>query len=226
MWWTDPHCGREWQAAPAEREKGSRLRCPTCDTILDSLGWHFPEIAIEWSPTNPRTAWQVRPSGQTPFLPVWVCQTNPAHTWQATLTCRASGSGCPECLQTGKSKVELDHHAAAVTAFGHAVSGQRRGRWLVDICTTLSDGTPLVIEYDGAYWHATKVDLDTTKTLDLLDTGHLVVRLREHPLAALPIEHDRYTEITVHSTTPNPAEVIARVQQWAHHGRANAAPAG
>jgi hypothetical protein len=124
MWWRDPECGHEWQEAPANREKGQRLRCPKCRTILDSLAYHYPEIAAEWSPRNPLTAWQVRPSGQTAFTPSWVCSRNVDHTWQAPLTSRAAGAGCPECRETGKSKIELEHHVAAQAAFGHAASGQ------------------------------------------------------------------------------------------------------
>jgi hypothetical protein len=53
VWRKSWECGHEWQAAPAEREKGQRLRCPECRTILDSPAYHFPEIADEWSPENP-----------------------------------------------------------------------------------------------------------------------------------------------------------------------------
>jgi hypothetical protein len=68
--------------------------------------------------------------------------------------------------------VELDHHAAA----GRASSGQsprsevfrRCARWLVDITVQLPNGQKVAIEYDGAYWHAGKAELDTEKSLDLL----------------------------------------------------------
>lgn len=180
---------------PGERDQGQRLRCPECRTILDSLAYHFPEVADEWSRDNPVSAWQVRPSGQTAFTPVWVCATNPEHVWTASLTSRSSGSGCPECRDTGKSRVELDHHAAAERIFGRAASGQavaheafaRRARWVVDITTVSAAGAPVDIEYDGSYWHADKSGIDTEKSLDLLAAGYAVVRLREHPLPSLPI---------------------------------------
>ena len=223
FWWQDPECRHEWQDSPANREKGQRLRCPTCRTILDSLAYHYPEIAAEWSEANPSTAWQVRPSGQTAFTPAWVCGNNPGHTWHATLSSRAAGAGCPECREAGKSKIELEHHSAAQTAFGHAASGRsitsdafRRGvRWLVDITADLPDGREIAIEYDGAYWHADKVDLDTAKSLDLLAAGYLLARLREHPLPPLPVAHPRYVEFVVYSKAPDPVTTIGRVKQWA-----------
>jgi hypothetical protein len=222
-WWRDPECGHEWQESPANRQKGPRLRCPTCRTILDSLAYHYPEIAAEWSATNPLSAWQVRPSGETAFTPIWVCRNNPDHVWQASLGSRSVGSGCPECRETGKSKIELEHHAAAQAVFGIATSGQRvasdafrrRAQWLVDITVDLPEGLKLAIEYDGSYWHADKADIDTAKTQDLLAAGYLVARLREHPLPPLPISDSRYTEFVVHANAPHPQTVINRVKTWA-----------
>lgn len=223
VWWRDPHCGHEWQASPADREKGQRLRCPECSTILDSLVYHFPELAAEWSPVNSLNAWQVRPSGQTPFLPTWVCSTDPAHVWQATLASRTAGSSCPECREHGKSSIELEHHAAAVALFGRAASGQpvdcespgRRSRWFVDITVGLPGGQKLAIEYDGSYWHADQANVDTQKSLDLLAAGYLVVRLREHPLPPLQVQHDRYVEFIAHSEAPDPEGAIRRIHDWA-----------
>lgn len=223
VWWKNWECGHEWQETPGRREKFQRLRCPVCRTILDSLAYHFPELGDEWSPSNPLTAWQVRPSGKTAFDPLWVCSTNPNHTWTASLASRAAGSGCPECREVGKSKVELAHHEAAVRLFGHAASGQavtneafaRRGRWLIDITTTTTAGVPVAVEYDGSYWHADKTDIDTDKSLDLLAAGYLVVRLREHPLASLDIRDPKYLELVVHATASEPDRVIAAVQAWA-----------
>ena len=142
------------------RDSGPRLAAG-CETILDSLAYHYPGIAAEWSPNNPISAWHVRPSGQTTFLPAWVCFVNPASR-SASLASRSSGAGCPDCREHGKSKVELDHFAAAEQAFESARSGQsvrheafrRRPAWLVDVTAELPGGQKLAIEYDGSYWHA------------------------------------------------------------------------
>lgn len=223
VWWQDPGCGHEWQDTPEQRDKGQRLRCPECRTILDSLAFHFPELAAEWSSVNPLSAWHVRPSGQTAFVPTWVCATSPTHVWQAPLASRAVGSGCPECREHGKSQIELAHHEAAERAFGRASSGQavrhdafvRRSVWHVDITVELSGSRRLAVEYDGSYWHTDKTDVDEEKSRDLLAAGYLVARLREHPLPALPIDDPGYAEFTVHSTVPDPDGVIERVKRWA-----------
>ena len=53
FWWRADCCGHEWQESVRDRDKYQRLRCPNCRTILDSLAWHDPGLAAEWSPTNP-----------------------------------------------------------------------------------------------------------------------------------------------------------------------------
>lgn len=224
MWWKSWECGHEWRAPPADREKGQRLRCPECRTILDSLAYHLPDIAAEWSPDNPLTAWQVRPSGSTAFTPHWICSNKPTHSWIAPLSSRTAGSGCPECREAGKSKVELDHYAATVRLLGTAASGRavvdpaftHATRWLVDIATATAEGVDVAIEYDGAYWHAKRATVDVAKSLDLLAAGWAVVRLREHPLPTLGIMHPWYVELVVHSTAPDPDYVISQVQGWVH----------
>lgn len=223
VWWHDPNCRHEWQESPEHRQKRQRLRCPECRTVLDSLAFHFPELASEWAAHNPVSAWHVRPSGQTPFLPSWTCPINPEHVWQASLSSRATGSGCPECREHGKSQVELDHHAAAERTFGKASSGPsvrheafiRRGAWLVDITVDLPAGKRLAIEYDGAYWHANKVELDLEKSHDLLAAGYILARLREHPLPSLGIDDSSYAEFTVYATAPVPDSTIMQVKHWA-----------
>ena len=153
---------------------------------------------------------------------MWVCAKSPDHTWTATLSSRSTGSGCPECREAGKSKVELAHHNSAVRVFGSASSGQAvadaaftyGARWLVDITTVTTTGLKLAIEYDGAYWHADKATIDTAKSLDLLAAGWAVVRLREHPLPTLSIDHPLYAELVVHSTAHDPDGVMHQIERW------------
>lgn len=223
MWWKSDCCGYEWEASVGARDSGRRLRCPSCRTILDSLAWQDPGLAAEWSPANPVTAWHVRPSASLPFAPQWICSTNPDHVWNAPVASRSIGAECPECRQAGKSRVELDHHVAAVEVFGSARSGitiqdeafSSRGSWTTDISVE-HQGLTVVIEYDGAYWHRAdaKILVDQRKSLDLLAAGYVVVRLREDDLPSLGIEHPRYREIRVHSTAPRPRMIIDDIYDW------------
>ncbi|MEH0110668.1 zinc-ribbon domain-containing protein [Tersicoccus sp. MR15.9] len=223
LWWKAECCGHEWQESPRSRDKYARLHCPSCGTILGSLAWQDPGLAAEWSSANPLTPWQVRPHAKTSFVPAWVCATDPAHVWQQSLSARSNGAECPECRQAGKSKVELAHHAAAAEVFPGARSGalirdeafETRKSWTADISADV-DGRTVVIEYDGAYWHAAaaKVLVDQSKTADLLAAGFRVVRLREDPLPPLALEHEDYKEIRVYATAPRPEAVMAHIRDW------------
>lgn len=95
------------------------------------------------------------------------------------------------------------------------VPPRRRNQWRVDITAELADGRKIAIEYDGAYWHADKVDKDAEKSRDLLAAGYLVARLREDPLPGLPIDDSRYAEFSVYATAPQPDRVLASVHEWA-----------
>jgi hypothetical protein len=221
IWWLTDCCGYEWPASPRDRDKYDRLRCPQCETKLGSLAWQDPGLAAEWSPSNPVSAWHVRPYGKTDFEPEWICAINNAHMWPSSLSSRSNGAGCPECKVAGKSKIELAHHSAAETAFPGAKSGailrdaafKTRKSWSVDISATIEDKR-VVMEYDGAYWHRepSKILIDEYKTRDLLGAGYVVVRLREDDLPPLGVHHRNYHEVQVYSAAPKPHEVMNTIK--------------
>ena len=222
VWWRDPVCGHEFQATPLSRDKYQRHRCPACQTILDSLAYHYPDIADEWSPENSVSPWQVRPTtSQLAELPLWVCRRDPEHTWRATPAARVNGSQCPECQIVGKSMIELRYVEAARQKWGEAQSGPRihsptfthHSSWSVDIRVTLPNKRSLVIEYDGSYWHKHKADLDREKSTDLLKDGHIVVRLREAPLPFLEIDDPNYHELRVYSGAQDPGRDIQAIAE-------------
>ena len=220
VWWRDPVCGHEFQATPRERGMYQRIRCPECLTILDSLAFHYPEVASEWSPKNKMSPWHIRPNtGQLVEPPLWICRHNPAHTWRAMPAARISGSQCPECQITGKSMIELRYTEAARQHWGEVQSGARihsrtftrHSSWSVDIRVSLPDRRSLVIEYDGSYWHRNKKDIDHAKSMDLLRDGHIVVRIRESPLPSLEINDPNYHEMTVYPGGQDPVRDIQKI---------------
>ena len=90
-----------------------------------------------------------------------------------------------------------------------------RTSWRPDINIDV-DGHALVIEYDGAYWHASpeQMVVDERKTRDLLAAGYVVARLREDDLPPLAIDHSRYRELRVYSTAPRPRAVMEEIRDW------------
>lgn len=229
FWWKAECCGHEWEESVKNRDKYQRWLCPKCKTILHSFGWQDPGLAAEWSPENPTTPWRLRPFAKTSFLPKWICSVNYEHRWESPLSSRSSGADCPECQIVGKSKIELEHFAAAKKVFSKVHSGAAvrdkafvtKTRWSVDILAE-HDGAKIAIEYDGAHWHRpeAKILTDRSKSLDLLAAGYLVVRLREDNLPSLDIDDPRYVELRVYSTAPQPDKMIAEAAQW-HSGVVN-----
>ena len=67
-----------------------------------------------------------------------------------------------------------------------------------------SAGAEFVVEYDGAYWHATTFQKDINKTNILLNKDYYVIRVREnttqHPLDLLPVESDNLLQLKFNYT--------------------------
>lgn len=218
VWWLDPVCGHEWQDIVGNRDKYERYRCPFCETILDSLAYHYPDVAALWSDENELSPWQVRPhTNQIAPPPLWVCPKHPEHTWRAMPSRLVNGSGCPECKTVGKSAVERLYAKAAKKVWGNASSGQRvysdnftnHSSWSVDVLVDLPGGKQLGIEYDGSYWHKDKTETDLVKSFDLLRHGLILCRIREHPLPGLDINDESYFELVAYAGSNDPEQELA-----------------
>ncbi len=103
VWWTCPEApDHEWEAVLKSRTSGSG--CPFCAgkrvSVTNSLATLQPELAAQWHPT--------KNGDLTPDMVVagsekkvwWKCPEGPDHEWEAILSSRTSGRGCPFC--TGK----------------------------------------------------------------------------------------------------------------------------
>ena len=113
VWWRCSRCGHEWQASISSRTHGSR--CPRCVSEKASreatefnrsrVRQRAPERSIIL--TNPNLVAELHPtlnSGVDPALVLagsprklwWLCPTC-GHEWQAAVTNRSRGGGCPAC---------------------------------------------------------------------------------------------------------------------------------
>lgn len=218
VWWRDPVCGHAFKDMVKNRDKYERYRCPFCETILDSLAYHYPDVAAQWSGENELSPWQIRPNtSKLSPPPLWVCPTDPTHTWRAMPAQRIKGSGCPECKTVGKSAVERLYAKAAKKVWGNASSGQRvysdnftnHSSWSVDVLVDLPGGKQLGIEYDGSYWHKDKTETDLVKSFDLLRHGLILCRIREHPLPGLDINDEFYFELVAYAGSNDPERELA-----------------
>ena len=88
--------GHEWEARVSERSKG--YSCPYCSNRKILPGFNDlltinPELAKEVSPNSKIKATEVIAGSRKKLL--WVCSNG--HEWEARVSKRSQGSGCPYC---------------------------------------------------------------------------------------------------------------------------------
>ncbi|MGP4019132.1 hypothetical protein [Saccharopolyspora sp. 5N708] len=82
----------------------------------------------------------------------------------------------------GTSAVERDLFTLLRQVFSRGEQPYKVCGQSADMGFHLESGLTIVIEYDGAYWHADREDRDWRKSQMIMAAGHQVVRLREEPL--------------------------------------------
>lgn len=218
LWWKSLQCcGHEWQETIVERTLGRRPQagrghhyCPRCKSVWGSLAWLNPELAAEWHEDNALTPWHVKPFSAG-FVVKWRCTADPGHEWKASVIDRSSGRLCPFCSTAGTSQIEQAFLTAAQSLDSDAAS-TRIGRWKVDV---LVPSVRLVIEYDGVYWHRNKQEVDARKTVDLIQSGFLVARLRENNLGNLGLYDRHLLQLPFQFGFGRVGDVVTTLVEWA-----------
>ena len=95
VWWVGK-CGHEWEAAVSSRVRGSG--CPYCtgQKVLkgfNDLSTTQPDLAAQWSTRNAISHEEVTQGSSKKVW--WVCAEG--HEWEARVSDRFSGTGCPKC---------------------------------------------------------------------------------------------------------------------------------
>lgn len=104
VWWKCLLCGHEWETAICYRHKGSG--CPKCakkkvsvsrktPSPGQSLEDTFPNVAKEWHSTKNGTLLPSDVSGKSHQKVWWLGECG--HEWEAIVSSRTNGSGCPYC---------------------------------------------------------------------------------------------------------------------------------
>lgn len=100
--------GHAWQAPPNDRSQGRG--CPECAKIQraisrrkteiaknGSLAEKNPELARQWHPTLNGTLTPYDVTAGCPDKAWWLCEKDKRHEWDASISSRNGGSGCPIC---------------------------------------------------------------------------------------------------------------------------------
>lgn len=97
LWWVCSVCSYEWESRGSTRIRGTG--CPSCAgqvvTTEKSLATCYLELAKEYSLSNKILASEVMP-GSSKGGVWWTCAVC-THEWQASISSRVRGNGCPGC---------------------------------------------------------------------------------------------------------------------------------
>lgn len=197
VWWKcKQNPDHVWKTTPSKRSMGSK--CPYCSgqkiTSENSLWGRFPRLALEYHPDNKTPPYKLSPGTHKKVK--WKCKQNQIHIWSASVKSRAySGTGCPHCrlqhrsIQEIRLAFELSYHLDIDHDFSKIHSNGKI--YDVDICSPKEN---LIIEFDGYYFHRNNQKKDSAardreKSMELVELGWRVIRVRERPLQKLS-EHD------------------------------------
>lgn len=182
-----------WRRTPlliARAVAAGNTGCPFCRGLRPSTSntvAAHPQLAAEWHPTKNGALTPDRVVAGTSRKLWWQCLSNPAHEWQSTGANRLAGKGCRLCVVHLRSTLEICLAYELQTVFPEldldadkvTIDGVVRH---VDL---LLPSRRVVVELDGAYTHAGREAHDARKSDLLRGAGFEVLRVREHPLAAV-----------------------------------------
>lgn len=177
VWWKCNR-GHEWQATIDSRNKGHG--CPYCagqkalkgENDLQTVN---PNLSKEWNyeKNNGLTPMNVLPSSNKKVW--WKCKKS--HEWQATITNRNKGIGCPVCNSERNTSFPEYAIVYYLKKYGLDVLHSYRGQgYELDIYIP---SKKIAIEYDGSFWHKNKTETDLEKNQKCLNDGIILYRIRE-----------------------------------------------
>ncbi len=177
VWWKCSK-GHEWKAAIYDRNKGSR--CPYCagKKVLkefNDLLTVNPIVAKQWNyeKNNGLTPADVTPNSNKKVW--WKC--NKGHEWQATISSRNVGRGCPIC--TSERNTSFPEYAIMYYLIKYdldVIHSYREKGYELDIYIP---SRKIAIEYDGGLWHKNRTKKDLEKNFKCKKDGIKLYRIRE-----------------------------------------------
>ena len=179
IWWICDE-SHEWQALVYSRKHNG---CPYCSGHKIWVGFNdlqttHPQLAADWHPSRNGNLTPCDVTAGSNRKAWWLGQCG--HEWEATISSRSSGCGCPLCDEEKKTSfTEKAVYFYVSQCFPDAVSSQSfewLGRRNLDIyIPSLSTA----IEYDGSAWHQ---DFKRDEEKNTLCTQHgvRIIRIREY----------------------------------------------
>ena len=177
VWWKCSK-GHEWQAALANRSSGRG--CPYCSGKKVLKGYNDlqtvnPMLAKEWNyeKNDGLTPEDVTLNSDKKVW--WKCSKG--HEWQARITGRNRGSGCPVCNSERHTSFPEYVLVYYLKKYGlEVIHSYREQGYELDIYIP---SKKIAIEYDGYFWHKKKTKKDLEKNQKCKNDGIKLFRIRE-----------------------------------------------
>ena len=180
LWWKCG-AGHEWQARIADRNKGNG--CPYCSGRKVLKGYNdlqtvSPTLSREW---NYEKNGSLRPDAFTANSNKkvwWKCHKG--HEWQATISHRNNGRGCPVCDSERHTSFPEYAIVYYLKKYGlDVIHSYREKGYELDV---FIPSKKIAIEYDGGLWHKNRIKNDLEKNFKCKKDGIKLYRLREELL--------------------------------------------
>ena len=202
VWWKCKD-GHKWQARIASRSNGNG--CPYCSGRIAIKGKNDlltlnPHLAKEWNYSLNGELTPENVTAKSGKKVWWKCQNG--HEWQAVISSRAIGRGCPTCMlgcQTSFPEYALLYYLKenGIEAI-HSYTGNG---YELDIYIPTKK---IAIEYDGYYWHKNKTKKDLDKNAKCKKDGITLYRIRE----GLPSLNDSSIDYLIQSNQKGLSTVL------------------
>ena len=202
VWWL---CSKKHSYTSLISSRTQGRGCPYCSGQKVGYGNDFkskyPKIAKEWDYEKN----SYKPNAVTPFANKkawWICSVS--HSYNSSISMRTfKNSGCPYCILTPRSKEEV-YLLFELKHFFEINPEDRKiiTKKIYDVDIKIPK-EKIVIEYDGAYWHKDKSEIDKIKTSELKKKGWEVIRIREKPLKILSRKYNVSSSPTQYKETAN-----------------------
>lgn len=169
--------------------KGSLASCPEClknKKVQNSLYFQRPDLMKEWHFSDNRKKgllpWEL--AAKSNKSAKWF-HSRCGQSYYALISNRVDkDSGCPNCnFQRSEAEIALACELEALgfeIKCGHKFLSNRKFR--ADIFIDRGTNVPVIVEYDGYYFHRHTSQRDQGRVKAAVDHGYSVIRLREYGL--------------------------------------------
>ena len=181
VWWKCKKCGYEWPSIINNRSKGNG--CPCCAGKIPLVGKTDlatvnPELIKEWDyEKNLNKPQDYLPNSSKKVW--WKCRFG--HSWEAVISSRNAGRGCPECSRIGTSFPEQAIYYYTKQLFSDATNRSKVEGVELDI---FIPSIKVAIEYDGFVFHNNEKQIvkDNRKDYMCEEINIVLLRVRENGL--------------------------------------------